>query len=91
MYCQSATHTLQTLVVPRHLSVPDKLHLRLMWDRLEVGMQDTLLLPARLVVPMTIVDRFWVEVVRQFELLLRRELCVLEQQDRVLLVSAVIW
>ena len=61
-----------------------------MWDRLEVGMQDTLLLPARLVVPMTIVDRFWVEVVRQFELLLRRELCILEQQDRVLLVSAVI-
>lgn len=66
------------------LAVANQLHLRLMRDSFQVGMQDGRLGIASLVVTMTIGVGFGVERVCHFELLLRRELEVLEQKNGVL-------
>lgn len=87
LHRKSTTDALQALVLARHLAVANQLHLRLVRNSLQVRVQDAALFVARLVVPVSIVLRLGIERVCELELLLGRDLCVLEQQDRVLLVS----
>lgn len=67
-----------------HFAVPDELDLRLVRDRLEVRVEDGRLGVARLVVAVAVSLGGGVERVRDLELLLRGQVEVFEQQDRVL-------
>lgn len=78
------THTIQPLILARHLSIPNKLHLGLMGDGLEIRMQDALGILARLVVPVAVGRGLGVERVREGVLLRGGDGRVAEQEDLVL-------